>query len=157
MGYIDFDKSELVNLEYSLKKEMLRTSRTGSYSSTTIVGCNTRKYHGLLVSPVDNFDGESYVLLSALDVSIAYRTIRFLISGFISLMGEHYSPKGHKYLNEFVADPVPSMQFEVGTVVVKSGEGYVKQFRPGTDKVYPWSHLVMLASSLSLSCFQKDS
>ena len=72
MSYINFDKTKLVNLEYSLNKEILRTSRSGSYSSTTIVGCNTRKYHGLLVSPVDNFDSERYVLLSALDVSVAY-------------------------------------------------------------------------------------
>lgn len=70
MGYINFDKSRLVNLEYSLGKEILRTNRTGSYSSTTIVGCNTRKYHGLLVCPIDNFEGERYVLLSSLDVSV---------------------------------------------------------------------------------------
>lgn len=117
MGYIEFEKSRLVNLEYSLSKEILRTSRTGSYSSTTIVGCNTRKYHGLLVSPVDKLDGERYVLLSSFDVSIVQDDKIFNI-GLHKFDGDHYSPKGHKYLSDFAADPVPSMKFEVGNVSV---------------------------------------
>ncbi len=117
MGYIEFEKSRLINLEYSLSKEILRTSRTGSYSSTTIVGCNTRKYHGLLVSPVDKFDGERYVLLSSFDVSIVKDDKLFNI-GLHKFSGDHFSPKGHKYLTDFTADPVPSMKFEVGNVSV---------------------------------------
>lgn len=118
MSYINFDKTKLVNLEYSLKKEILRTSRSGSYSSTTIVGCNTRKYHGLLVSPVDNFDSERYVLLSALDVSVAYDDKAFNM-GLHKFDSEHYSPKGHKYLKDFSTEPVTSMVFEVGTVRIR--------------------------------------
>ncbi|MBR6082707.1 MAG: glycogen debranching enzyme N-terminal domain-containing protein, partial [Salinivirgaceae bacterium] len=45
MGYLEFDKTELVNLENSLTKEVLRTNRAGSYSLTTLIGCNNRKYH----------------------------------------------------------------------------------------------------------------
>ena len=45
MSYIKFEKSQVVNLEYSLAREMIRTNRAGSYSSTTLVGCNTLKYH----------------------------------------------------------------------------------------------------------------
>lgn len=117
MGYIEFEKSRLVNLEYSLSKEILRTSRTGSYSSTTIVGCNTRKYHGLLVSPVDKFDGDRYVLLSSFDVSIVQGEKLFNI-GLHKYDADHFSPKGHKYLTDFTADPFPSMKFEVGSVSV---------------------------------------
>jgi predicted glycogen debranching enzyme len=117
MGYIEFEKSRLVNLEYSLSKEILRTSGTGSYSSTTIVGCNTRKYHGLLVSPVDKFDGERFVLLSSFDVSIVQGAKIFNI-GLHKYDADHYSPKGHKYLTDFKADPFPSMKFEVGNVSV---------------------------------------
>ncbi len=51
MSYINFDKSQLVNLEFSLGKELIRANRGGSYASTTIIECNTRKYHGLLVTP----------------------------------------------------------------------------------------------------------
>ena len=66
MSYLKFDKSELVNLEYSLSRELIRSNRAGSYASTTIIGCNTRKYHGLLVCPLEEMDGEHHVLLSTL-------------------------------------------------------------------------------------------
>ncbi|HPY61332.1 MAG TPA: glycogen debranching enzyme N-terminal domain-containing protein [Methanospirillum sp.] len=70
MSYLHFEKGQVVNLEYSLSREIIRTNRAGSYTSTTIVGCNTRKYHGLLVCPVDELGGERYVLLSSLDVTV---------------------------------------------------------------------------------------
>ena len=59
MAYLKFNKEELVNLEYSLEREILLTNRAGGYVNTTIVGCNTRKYHGLLVVPIRRFGGES--------------------------------------------------------------------------------------------------
>ena len=67
MAYLKFDKSQLINLEYSLTKEFIRSNRAGSYCSTTLVYCNTRKYHGLLVAPVENLDGDRHVLLSSFD------------------------------------------------------------------------------------------
>lgn len=118
MAYIDFDKSELVNLEYSLSREVLRTSRKGSYSSTTIPGCNTRKYHGLLVSPVDSMGGEKYVLLSSLDVSVVEDAKVFNL-GIHKFDGDHYSPKGHKYLKDFNTELIPSLYYAVGTVRLK--------------------------------------
>lgn len=69
MSALTFDKSELGNLEYSLQREMLSTDRLGGYMSTTIVCCNTRKYHGLMVSPIDDSD-RTYVLLSSLDETV---------------------------------------------------------------------------------------
>ena len=70
MSYLNFNKEELVNLEYSLKREVLSTNRAGGYSSTTVVCCNTRKYHGLLVLPISEFGGENHVLLSSLDETV---------------------------------------------------------------------------------------
>ncbi len=118
MAYINFEKTRLVNLEYSLGKELLRTSRTGSYSSTTIVGCNTRKYHGLLVSPVDSLGGEKYVLLSSMDVSVVEGGKVFNL-GIHKFGGDHFSPKGHKYLKYFTADLIPALTYEVGTVKLR--------------------------------------
>ena len=48
MSFLKFNKTELVNLSYSLKKEVLGANKTGAYFNTTIVNCNTRRYHSLL-------------------------------------------------------------------------------------------------------------
>ena len=63
MSYLRFEKALMTNLEDSLPKELLRTNRSGAYSCSTIVDCNTRKYHGLLVVPVPEIDDENHVLL----------------------------------------------------------------------------------------------
>ena len=77
MSYIKFDKQQLVNLEYSLQKELLRSNRAGSYASTTITGCNTRKYHGLLVSLQPKIDNQHHVLLSSFDATVIQRNTEF--------------------------------------------------------------------------------
>jgi len=118
MSYLNFDKSQLVNLEYSLSKEILRSNRAGSYASTTIVGCNTRKYHGLLICPMEHLDGERYVLLSALDETIVQNNSEFNL-GIHKYQGGNYIPKGHKYVRDFQADPVPKIVFRVGGVVIE--------------------------------------
>jgi predicted glycogen debranching enzyme len=116
MDYIKFDKSKLVNLEYSLTREMLRSNRAGSYASTTIIGCNTRKYHGLLVAPQPQLDGGMHVLLSLLDESIIQQGQEFNLA-IHKYKGEKYNPKGHKYVTDFTMDPNPIITYKVGGVV----------------------------------------
>lgn len=118
MSYIKFEKSQVVNLEFSLGREIIRTNRAGSYSSTTIVGCNTRKYHGLLICPVDNFGGERYVLLSSLDVTVLQHDKSFN-TGIRKFKGEYFSPKGHKYIEELEMETIPSRIYRVGNVRLK--------------------------------------
>lgn len=115
MSYLKFDKAQIVNLEYSLSREVLRTNRAGSYSLTTIVGCNTRKYHGLLVCPVDAFGGERYVLLSSLDFTVVNNGSSFN-TGIRKYKGDYYSPKGHKYIEELEMDAIPGRTYRVGGV-----------------------------------------
>lgn len=118
MGYIKFDKAQVVNLEYSLSREILRTNRAGSYSCTTIVGCNTRKYHGLLVCPVDALGGDRYVLLSALDTTVVSNGQSFN-TGIRKYHGDYYSPKGHKYVEDFDIQDIPGMTYRVGNVIMR--------------------------------------
>ncbi len=118
MSYIKFEKEQIVNLEYSLSREVLRTNRSGSYSLTTIVGCNTRKYHGILVCPVDEFGGERYVLLSALDVTVVINESSFN-TGIRKYKGDYYSPKGHKYIEELEMETIPSRIYRVGGVKLR--------------------------------------
>ena len=62
MSYLRFEKAVMTNLEESLRRELLRTNRSGAYSASTLVDCNTRKYHGLLVVPVPEIDDENHVV-----------------------------------------------------------------------------------------------
>ncbi|HNW98509.1 MAG TPA: amylo-alpha-1,6-glucosidase [Bacteroidales bacterium] len=117
MSYLTFDKSQLVNLEYILSKELLRSNRAGSYACTTIIGCNTRKYHGLLVTPQPALDGENHVLLSTLDISVVQRDAEFNF-GIHKYPGGVYSPKGNKYFSDFTTEPIPKLTFRVGGVIL---------------------------------------
>lgn len=117
MDYIKFDKSKLVNLEYSLTREMLRSNRAGSYASTTIIGCNTRKYHGLLVTPQPQLDGGMHVLLSLLDETIIQHDQEFNLA-IHKYKGEKYNPKGHKYITDFTIDTNLVLTYRIGGVVL---------------------------------------
>ncbi len=117
MDYLTFNKEELVNLEYSLSREILGTNRAGSYMSTTIVCCNTRKYHGLLVCPIEKFEEESFVLLSSLDETIIQHDQSFNL-GIHKFPGV-YEPRGHKYIIDFVYEPTPTITYRVGGVILQ--------------------------------------
>lgn len=117
MAFLQFDKAELVNLEYSLSREAIRSNRAGSYASTTISGCNTRKYHGLLICPLEYMDGENHVLLSSLDATVIQHDKAFNL-GIHKYEGDNYAPKGHKYLRDFEAEKGSKMTFRVGGVVL---------------------------------------
>ena len=118
MSYLRFEKALMTNLEESLPRELLRTNRSGAYSCSTIVDCNTRKYHGLLVVPVPEIDDENHVLLSSLDVTVVQHGAEFNL-GLHKYQGNNFSPKGHKYIREFDCDKVPTTIYRVGGVVLK--------------------------------------
>lgn len=117
MGYLEFPKQEVTNLSLSLKQEFLRTNRAGSYASSTIINCNTRKYHGLLVCPLKQIDGDHYVLLSSLDETIIQHNTPFHLA--IHKYTTDYSPLGHKYIESYKNDPIPTLVFRVGGVLLE--------------------------------------
>ena len=116
MSALTFDKSELGNLEYSLQREMLSTDRIGGYMSTTIVCCNTRRYHGLMVAPIDD-SCRTYVLLSSLDETVVQhdQTFNLALHRFKGV----YEPRGHKYITDFEYTPTPTITYRVGGVILK--------------------------------------
>lgn len=116
MSYINFDRHQLVNLEYSLNKELLRANRSGSYLCSSLNHCNTRKYHGLLVCPVPSVDQEKHVLLSAIDETIEQHGEQFNL-GLHQFAGKNFNPKGHKYLREYILTPLPKKTYNVGGVL----------------------------------------
>ena len=114
MAFLKFNKSELVNLSYSLKREIICANKTGAYCNTSIVTCNTRRYHGLLAVPIDAFGGKKHLLLSSLDESLILNGKRFNLG--IHCYGSVYEPRGHKYIIDFEADPVPKITYRVGEI-----------------------------------------
>lgn len=117
MSYLKFDKSLMINLEQSLPKEMLRTNKSGAYHCTSIVGCNTRKQHGLLVIPIPEMDDKAHILLSSLDETVIQHGAPFNLG--IHQYGKNiFSPNGHKYIREFSCESVPTMTYRVGGVIL---------------------------------------
>ena len=108
----------MTNLQESLRREFLRTNRSGAYSSSTLVDCNTRKYHGLLVVPVPELDDENHVLLSSLHCTVIQHGAEFNL-GLHKYQGNNFSPNGHKYIREYDATEVPTTTYRVGGVVLK--------------------------------------
>ena len=116
MSYLKFDKTVMINLEESLTREVLRTNRLGAYHSSTVVDCNTRKYHGLLVMPVPALDDDNHVLLSSLDETVIQHGAEFNL-GLHKYGENNFSPKGHKYIREYTCDTVPRTVYRVGGVI----------------------------------------
>ncbi len=124
MSYLKFDKNLMINLEQSLPKEMLRTNMSGAYHCTTIVGCNTRKQHGLLVIPIPEMDDKAHVLLSALDESVIQHGASFNL-GLHQYGDNVFSPNGHKYIREFTCESVPKLTFRVGGVIMTKEKVFI--------------------------------
>ena len=128
MTYLKFDKTLLTNLERSLTKEMIRTNRAGAYNSTTLIDCNTRKYHGQLVIPIPELDDSNHVLLSSLDETVIQHGAEFNL-GLHKYAGNNFSPNGHKYIRQFDCEVTSRTTYRVGGVILMK-ERLLSTFEP---------------------------
>jgi len=128
MSYLKFDKTLLTNLEQSLDIEYLRTNKSGAYSSTSVTGCNTRKYHGLLVVPIPELDQDNHVLLSSLDETVVQHGAEFNL-GIHKYQGDTFAPRGHKYIREFNCETISTNTYRVGGVIL-TRESFLVQHEP---------------------------
>ena len=118
MSYLKFDRRLMANLNESTQREYIRTNRKGAYCCSSIIGCNTRKYHGVLVVPIPSLSPNNHVLLSSLDLTIVQHGVPFNV-GIHQYEGDIFSPKGHKYVREYNVDIASSMTYRVGGVVLQ--------------------------------------
>lgn len=117
-----------MNLEKSLTKEMIRTNRAGAYNFTTLVDCNTRKYHGQLVMPLPELDDSNHVLLSSLDETVIQHGAEFNL-GLHQYEGNNFNPNGHKYIRQFDCEHISRTIYRVGGVIL-SKERMLVSFEP---------------------------
>ncbi len=117
MKYLKFDRANLTNLDESLQKEILCTNRRGAYYCSTILGCNTRKYHGMLVVPSSKQLDDRWVLLSSMDETVIQHGAEFNLAVHKYADGV-FSPNGHKYLREFDVERAMCSTYRVGGVLL---------------------------------------
>lgn len=106
-------KDVLLDVDGALGKEWLLTNGLGGYASSTVLGVNTRKYHGLLVAAL-NPPINRWVLLAKLDeqLKIGNETYNLAANEFHDII----HPEGHRFLSSFVVDPLPTYSYVVGDV-----------------------------------------
>lgn len=117
MSYFKFSKSILKNTHRAIIKEWLDANKLGAYSSSSIIGCNTRKYHGLLVAPIKNMENANHVLISSLDETILFDGAEIKL-GIHQYGEENFEPTGNKYLCSLTYDKVPCFIYRVGDVLL---------------------------------------
>ena len=111
---MNFTKENL-DLEEGLKKEWIITNGIGGYSSSTIIGANTRKYHGLLVAPLTP-PARRFLILSKLDESIERDGKKYDL--YTNVCSEHIS-HGYRYQEEFIKEEVPTFKYKVEDVEIE--------------------------------------
>ena len=114
---IQFTKETCGDLDAALRREWLETNGLGGFASSTIVGLNTRRYHGLLVAATKPPVGR-VVMLSKLEET-------FFIEGQgFDLSANQYPgvihPQGFKYLKQFRLDPFPVFTYEIEGIEIAS-------------------------------------
>jgi predicted glycogen debranching enzyme len=107
---IQFERETWSDLEAALRREWLETNGLGGFASSTIVGLNTRRYHGLLVAATKPPVGR-LVLLSKLEETLLIDGRRFDLSANRYPGVVH--PQGFHYLKQFHLDPFPVFTYEV--------------------------------------------
>lgn len=108
-----YSKEEL-NLENGLKKEWLVTNGIGGFASSTIIGTNTRKYHGLLVVPIIP-PARRRLILSKIDESIIIDKRKYEL---FTNVGKNYISQGYKYQIRFEKSMLPVFQYKVEDVEI---------------------------------------
>jgi len=134
---IQFERETCGDLDAALRREWLETNGLGGFASSTIVGLNTRRYHGLLVAATKPPVGRA-VLLSKLEETL------FIDGRPFDLSANRYPgvvhPQGFRYLKQFRLDPFPVFTYEIEGIeieksvfMVRGENGTVVQYELKTN------------------------
>src|SRR5690242_21111652 len=107
---IQFDQHSLRDLSAAVSREWLETNGIGGFSSSTIIGLNTRRYHGLLTAATKPPVGR-FVLLSKLEETLLVEGQRYELSA--NQYPNVIHPRGFEYQTGFRLDPFPTFTYEI--------------------------------------------
>ena len=113
---IAFDKDTCSDFETALSKEWLETNGLGGFSSSTLVGCNTRRYHGILVSATRPPHGRM-MLVNGFEEWVVLNDTRYYLS--VHQYPGVIHPRGHDNLIGFRLDPWPIWTYRLGQVILE--------------------------------------
>src|SRR5712692_10361353 len=113
---IQFTKETLVDLGAAMSREWLETNGLGGFSSSTIIGLNTRRYHGLLTAATKPPVGR-IVMLSKLEETLVIDGRRYELSSNQYPGAVH--PQGFSLQTGFRLDPFPIFIYEVDGIEVE--------------------------------------
>jgi len=113
---IHLDQNVLLNFDRAIQTEWIITNGLGGYSSSTVLGINTRKYHGILVAAF-NPPTDRRVLLAKLDEEIRIGNKTYLLGS--NEFKNDISPKGYKFLSSFSLNPFPVYKYVVDGVQIE--------------------------------------
>ncbi len=113
---IRFDEHLCSRLDLALTREWLETNGLGGFASSTVVGLNTRRYHGLLTAAANPPVGR-FLLLSKLEETLVVGDQRY------DLASNEYPgvihPHGYTLLKEFRLDPFPTFVYQAGDIEIE--------------------------------------
>jgi predicted glycogen debranching enzyme len=112
---INISRDALSRFDDAIGKEWLVTNGLGGYAASTVLGINTRKYHGLLVAALHP-PGDRTVCLAKMDedVLVGKRIYRLGANEF----QDNFFPQGYRYLKELVVSPFPTYTYSVPDIQV---------------------------------------
>ncbi|MBP3801850.1 MAG: glycogen debranching enzyme N-terminal domain-containing protein [Clostridia bacterium] len=105
---------EKLNIEYALEREWIITNGIGGFSSSTIIGANTRKYHGLLIAPLTP-PARRFLVFSKLDEALELDGEKYEL---FTNVGKQYISQGFRYQESFEKDFVPIFKYKVKDVEI---------------------------------------
>ena len=122
------EKAQL-ELRDGITKEWIITNGMGGYASSTVLGINTRKYHGLLVAPLTP-PARRHVILSKVDESIEIEGKKY---NLYSNICKNYISNGYKYLESFEKEYMPVFTYKVGDVKITK---IIVGLKPSTTRFF---------------------
>ncbi|MCX7843687.1 MAG: glycogen debranching enzyme N-terminal domain-containing protein [Clostridia bacterium] len=112
---MEFGKSHWRSYDRGIEKEWLLTNGIGGFASSTVIGANTRRYHGLLVASLNPPVGR-HLILSKIDESII---INGVTHNFYSFQTPDFTMEGFRYQQRFVMNPLPTFIYSIEDVFIE--------------------------------------